>query len=163
MHVSIAHVLQQSNESAIPAEVVSRRPVCAGKGLTSFAQVNFPRVCFLTTASERHFVFPVGHGVFVPFCPCWTLCLSLEPNAGAACLVEVLDRTTACKTGVYFFPKMLREKVETLHLPVLGSALIALTQELVLPPEFCGQFCVILHVNRLQILCQLQFCLSSTS
>ena len=86
MHVSTAHVLQQSNESAIPA--------------------------------------------------------------------EVLDRTTAYKTGVNLFPKMLREKVATLHLPVLGSVLFAHTQELVLPPEFYGQFCIILHASRFQILCQ---------
>ena len=84
MHISTAHVLQRSNVSAIPAEVVSRRPVCAGNGLTSSAQVDFPRVCFFTTASERHFVFPVGHGVFVPICPYWTWCPSLEPSAGAA-------------------------------------------------------------------------------
>ena len=37
--------------------------------------------------------------------------------------------TTADKTDVYFFPKLLREKVATLHFPVLGSALTALTQE----------------------------------
>ena len=116
MHILTAHVLQ-SNVSAIPAEVVSRRPVCAGKGLTSSAQVDFPRVCFFTTASERDFVFPVGHGVFVPFCPYWTLCPSLEPSAGAACLVEVLDGTTAYKNDVYFFPKLLRENVATLAPP----------------------------------------------
>ena len=78
MHISTAHVLQRSNVSAIPAEVVSRRPVCAGNGLTSSAQVDFLRLCFFTTASERHFVFPVWH------CPYWMLCPSLEPNAETA-------------------------------------------------------------------------------
>ena len=147
MHISTAHVMTS---------------VCRER-LDFLCASRFPRVCFFTTASERHFVFHVRHGVFVPFCPCWTLCPSLEPDAGAARLVEELDRSTAYKTDVYFFPKMLRERVATLHLSVLGSALTALTQELVLPLEFYGQFYVILHVSRFQILCRLQFCLSSTS
>ena len=37
-----------------------------------------------TTASERHFVLPVGHGVIVPICPYLMLSPSLEPSDGAA-------------------------------------------------------------------------------
>ena len=79
--------------------------------------------------------------------------------------------TAAYKTDAYILPKLLGEKVATLPLAPPCARFCARRPHtgahcslfLELPPEFYGQFDVILRASRLQIWCQLQFFFSSTS
>ena len=109
-----------------------------------------------------YFLFSVRHGVIVPIRLYLMMCSFKNQMLAQLDWLRYWHGTTAYKTDVYILPKLLGEKVATLHL-LCSVRRSRSTQFLRLPPEFCGLFGVILRASRLQMLCQLQFCLSSTS